>query len=76
MQLRLIFSHLLFIVFTCFSLTEDHHILQIRQALAWEQLVNPRNLELIRGNYVRNEQHHSEQQIPSSQQPVHLMMAG
>jgi hypothetical protein len=30
----------------------------------------------IRGNYIRKaEQHYSEQQIPSSQQPVHLLMA-
>jgi hypothetical protein len=32
---------------------------------------------IIRDSYVRKaEQHCSEQQIPSSQQPVHLMMAG
>jgi hypothetical protein len=32
---------------------------------------------LIAGNYTRKEeQHYSEQQMPSSQQPVHLMMAG
>jgi hypothetical protein len=42
-----------------------------------KQLVNPHNLELIRGNYMRKaEQHYSEQQIPSPQQPVHLTMAG
>jgi hypothetical protein len=44
-----------------------------------QQLVNPHNLELIRGicEYIRNaEQHYSEQQIPAPQQPVHLMMAG
>jgi hypothetical protein len=42
-----------------------------------KQLVNPRNLELIRGNYMKKaEQHYSEQQILSSPQPVHLMMAG
>jgi hypothetical protein len=41
-----------------------------------KQLVNPHNLELIRGNYMRKgEEHCSEQQRPSSQQPVHLMMA-
>jgi hypothetical protein len=40
-------------------------------------LVNPHNVELIQGNYIRKaEQHYSEQQIPSSQQPVQLIMAG
>jgi hypothetical protein len=42
-----------------------------------KQLVNLHNLELVRANYIREaEQSYSEQQIPSSQQPVHLMMAG
>jgi hypothetical protein len=41
-----------------------------------KQPVNPPNLELIRSNYIRKaEQRSSEQQIPSSKQPVHLMMA-
>jgi hypothetical protein len=36
----------------------------------------PHNPELIQGNNIRRvEQHYSEQQNPSSQQPVHLKMA-
>jgi hypothetical protein len=35
----------------------------IRQICAWQQLVNPHNLELVRGNYIRKaKQHYSEQQ--------------
>jgi hypothetical protein len=38
---------------------------------------NSHNLELVLGDYPRQaEQHYSEQQIPATQQPVHLMMAG
>jgi hypothetical protein len=43
---------------------------------AWQQLINSLNLELVRGNYLtKGEQYYSEQQVPSSQQLVHLMMA-
>jgi hypothetical protein len=42
-----------------------------------KQLVNPHNLESIPCNCIREaEPHYSEQLIPSSQQLVHLMMAG
>jgi hypothetical protein len=38
---------------------------------------DPHNLEPIQGNCIRKaEQHYNEQQIPSSQQAAHLMMAG
>jgi hypothetical protein len=49
----------------------------IKQTRVWQQHHNPHNLKLARGNYIRKaEQHYSENQTPSSQQPVHLMMAG
>jgi hypothetical protein len=42
-----------------------------------KQLVDPHNLELVRGRYIRKEEKHfSEQQTPLSPQPEHLMMAG
>jgi hypothetical protein len=41
------------------------------------QFSNLNNLELIRGNHIRERrQLYSEQQIPLSKQPVHLKMAG
>jgi hypothetical protein len=46
-----------------------------RQTCAWQQLMNPHNPEFVQYNYIRKaEQHYSEQQILSSQHPVHLMM--
>jgi hypothetical protein len=42
-----------------------------------KQQVNPHNLELVRGHYIRQaEQHYSEWQNPSSQQLIHLTVAG
>jgi hypothetical protein len=41
-----------------------------------KQVVNPHNLELTSESHVRKaERHYSEQKIPSSQQPVHLITA-
>jgi hypothetical protein len=37
---------------------------------------DPHNLEPIQGNYIRQAEYYSEQQILSSQQPLQLMMAG
>jgi hypothetical protein len=52
------------------------HVWQLFTHTQMKQLVKPHDLELIGGSYIREAgQHDSEQQIPSSQQPVHLMIA-
>jgi hypothetical protein len=67
--------------------TQDNHKKQTKQNYKantrssrtpkLKQTVNSRNLELFRCSYIRKaEDHYNEHQIPSSQEPVHLMMAG
>jgi hypothetical protein len=53
-------------------------MLQIRQTSAWQQqqLGKPHHLESVRSNYIQTEQHYNERQNPSSEQLVHLAMAG
>jgi hypothetical protein len=62
----------------CFSyvVSSDYIWLCAAQGRQIKHLANLKNLELIRGNHIREtKQLYCEQQIPSPQQPVHLMMA-